>query len=57
MTKEYISIDLDCVDLAFAPGVSVPSAGGLSSIELIYLVKKAASSGTIGMDVCELSSI
>lgn len=52
--KKYISIDLDCVDPAFAPGVSVPSAGGLSSIELIYLVKKAASSGIIGMDVCEL---
>jgi agmatinase len=52
--KKYISIDLDCVDPAFAPGVSVPSAGGLSSTELIYLVKKAASSGVVGMDVCEV---
>ncbi|HEY7082854.1 MAG TPA: arginase family protein [Nitrososphaeraceae archaeon] len=52
--KKYMSIDLDCVDPAFAPGVSVPSPGGLSAIELIYLVKKVASSGIIGMDVCEL---
>ena len=40
--KKYISIDLDCLDPAFAPGVSVPSAGGLSAIELIYLLKQAA---------------
>lgn len=52
--KKYISIDLDCVDPAFAPGVSVPSPGGLSAIDLIYLLKKAVSSGIIGMDICEL---
>jgi agmatinase len=53
--KKYISIDLDCVDPAFAPGVSVPSPGGLSSIDLLYLVKKAISTGVIAMDIVELS--
>src|SRR5207249_5015307 len=38
---KYISIDLDCIDPAFAPGVSLPSAGGVSSIDLIYLLKRA----------------
>ena len=52
--QKYVSIDLDCVDPAFAPGVSVPSAGGLSAIELIYLVKQAASTGIVGMDITEL---
>jgi agmatinase len=54
-TKKYISIDLDCVDPAFAPGVSLPSAGGLSSIDLIYLVKRLIDFGVVGIDIVELS--
>lgn len=53
--KKYISIDLDCIDPAFAPGVSVPCPGGISGADLIYLVKRAAQSGIIAMDVVELS--
>jgi agmatinase len=53
--KKYISIDLDCLDPAFAPGVSVPSPGGLSSTELLYLVKRTVHSGIIAMDIVELS--
>lgn len=52
--KKYISIDLDCLDPAFAPGVSVPSAGGLSSIDLISLIKAAVGSGILGLDIVEL---
>ena len=52
--KKYVSIDLDCLDPSFAPAVSVPSAGGLSSTDLIYLVKQAVESGVIGMDIVEL---
>jgi agmatinase len=51
--KRYISIDLDCIDPAFAPGVSVPSPSGLSSIDLIYLTKIAISSGIVGLDIVE----
>jgi agmatinase len=53
--KKYVSIDLDCLDPAFAPGVSVPTPGGVSSIDLIYLVKQAVESGIIGIDIVELS--
>ncbi len=53
--KRYISIDLDCLDPAFAPGVSVPSPCGLSSIDLIYLIKLAISSGIVGLDIVEFS--
>lgn len=52
---KYISIDLDCIDPAFAPGVSLPSVGGLSTIELIYIVKRAIDFGLIGIDIVELS--
>ncbi|MBA3284099.1 MAG: arginase family protein, partial [Nitrosopumilus sp.] len=51
----YISIDLDCLDPAFAPGVSVPSPCGLSSIDLICLLKLAISSGIVGLDIVEFS--
>jgi agmatinase len=55
-SKIYISIDLDCLDPAFAPGVSVPSPGGLSSMDLIFLLSKIVSSGDIvGIDIVELS--
>ena len=53
--KKYISVDLDCVDPAFAPGVSVPCPAGISSTDLIYLVKRAVQSGIIAMDIVELS--
>jgi agmatinase len=53
--KKYVSIDLDCLDPAFAPGVSVPTPGGVSSIDLIYLVKQAVESGIISIDIVELS--
>jgi agmatinase len=53
--KKYISIDLDCLDPAFAPGVSVPSPCGLSSIDLICLLKLAISSGIVGLDIVEFS--
>ena len=53
--RRYISIDLDCLDPAFAPGVSVPSPCGISSIDLIYLSKLAISSGIVGLDIVEFT--
>jgi agmatinase len=55
-SKIYISIDLDCVDPASAPGVSVPSPAGLAAIDLIYLLNKVISSGdVVGIDIVELT--
>ena len=55
-SKMYVSIDLDCLDPAFAPGVSVPSPGGLTSIEIIYMLKSIVSSrNVVGLDIVELS--
>lgn len=53
--KKYVSIDLDCADPAYAPGVSLPSPCGLSSIDLVYLVKLVVNSGIVGIDIVELS--
>jgi agmatinase len=53
--KRYVSIDLDCADPAYAPGVSLPAPCGLSSIDLVYLVKLVVNSGVVGIDIVELS--
>jgi len=51
----YLSIDLDVLDPAFAPGVDTPVPGGLTTNQLFYLTKKIAALGLIGFDVMELS--
>lgn len=51
----YLSIDMDVLDPAFAPGVNTPVPGGLTSNELIYLCKEVAKMGLIGFDVMETS--
>lgn len=50
----YISLDMDCIDPAYAPGVSVPVPLGLSSLDVAYLVKKLAQKGIIGFDIMEV---
>ncbi|MCH7758406.1 MAG: agmatinase [Thaumarchaeota archaeon] len=52
--KVYISFDMDCVDPAYAPGVSVPVPMGLSSTDTVYLLKEIAKKGIVGMDVMEV---
>jgi agmatinase len=39
----YVSLDMDVLDPAYAPGVSVPEPGGLSTRELFYILNKLAS--------------
>jgi len=50
----YISFDMDSVDPAFAPGVSVPVPMGLTTVETIHLIKSIVDSGIIGMDILEV---
>jgi agmatinase len=51
----YLSIDMDGVDPAFAPGVAWPEPGGLFSREIMYFVKKLKKlGGMIGADLVEV---
>ena len=50
----YISFDMDCVDPAYAPGISVPVPMGLSSTDSVYLLKEIAKKGIVGMDIMEV---
>lgn len=38
----YVSLDMDCIDPAFAPGVDYPEPGGLSSREIMYAINRLA---------------
>ncbi len=49
----YLSIDLDACDPAFAPGVSSPVPGGLTSRELICISRHVAKLGLVGFDIVE----
>ena len=48
----YLSLDLDGIDPAFAPGVSHHEAGGLSSREVIELIQ-GLDAEIIGADIVE----
>lgn len=55
-SRTYVSIDLDCVDPASAPGVSVPSPGGLTTADMLYLLTRVMKESDIaGFDIVELS--
>lgn len=52
----YLSVDLDAADSAFAPGVSAIGTGGLTSREMIGLVRAVASHPQlVGFDIMELA--
>jgi agmatinase len=51
----YLSVDVDGVDPAFAPGTGTPVPGGLSSRELLCLLDTLAGVDLVGMDVVEVS--
>ena len=51
----YVSIDIDVLDPAFAPGTGTPEAGGLSSRELLRMIRALDATNLIGADIVEVS--
>jgi agmatinase len=51
----YISIDIDVLDPGFAPGTGTPEAGGLTSRELLAMVRGFDGAHVIGGDIVEVS--
>ncbi|MFN0043226.1 MAG: agmatinase [Alphaproteobacteria bacterium] len=51
----YVSVDIDAVDPAFAPGTNSPEPGGLTSREIIEGVRIVCREGFTGFDVVEVS--
>ncbi|HET7356896.1 MAG TPA: agmatinase [Nocardioidaceae bacterium] len=51
----YVSVDIDVLDPAHAPGTGTPEAGGLSSRELLVLLRALADLHLVGADVVEVA--
>jgi agmatinase len=51
----HISLDIDCLDPAFAPGTGIPEAGGLTSRDVITLIKSLQGLPLVGLDLVEVS--
>lgn len=51
----YISIDIDVLDPAHAPGTGTPEAGGLTSRELLRMLRALTDLRIVGADVVEVA--
>jgi agmatinase len=52
----YVSVDVDCLDPAFAPGTGTPEPGGLASADLLRMVRQLCREHrVVGMDVVEVA--
>jgi len=50
----FISLDIDVVDPAFAPGTGTPEPGGATSSEIMEAIVKLSSLNIVGMDLVEV---
>jgi len=53
----YVSLDIDAVDPAYAPGTGVPEVGGFTSREILELVRELEGLTVIGFDLVEVSPL
>jgi agmatinase len=51
----YVSVDIDVLDPAFAPGTGTPEAGGLTSRELLAVLRSFARLNLVGADIVEVA--
>jgi len=51
----YVTLDIDVVDPAFAPGTGTPQVGGLSSAQILDLVRALNGVSLVGCDLVEVS--
>ena len=51
----YISLDIDCLDPAFAPGTGTPVVGGLSTTQVLPMIQSLGDLNLIGMEIVEVA--
>jgi agmatinase len=51
----YVSVDIDVLDPAFAPGTGTPEAGGMTSRELLAVLRGLADLNVVGADLVEVA--
>jgi agmatinase len=51
----YVTLDIDCIDPAYAPGTGTPQIGGFTSVQILELVRALGGLNIIGGDLVEVS--
>jgi len=51
----YVTVDIDCLDPAFAPGTGTPVTGGLSPLKLLQILRLLDGLNAVGFDLVEVS--
>ena len=51
----YLTVDIDCLDPAYAPGTGTPVAGGLTSAQALMILRGLGGIDWRGMDVVEVA--
>ena len=51
----YVTVDIDSADPAFAPGTGTPEVGGLTSYQLLQLIRGLHGLNLVGFDIVEVS--
>jgi agmatinase len=51
----YASVDIDVLDPAHAPGTGTPEAGGMSTRELLAVLRRLAELNLVGADIVEVA--
>jgi agmatinase len=51
----YLSLDIDCLDPAFAPGTGTPEPAGLTSNQVFTILEELADLPFVGMDCVEVA--
>jgi agmatinase len=51
----YVSLDIDCLDPAFAPGTGTPEPGGMTTNQVLSLLEGLHGIDCVGMDCVEVA--
>jgi agmatinase len=51
----YLTLDIDVLDPAFAPGTGTPEPGGLTSSQVLTFIEELADLNWVGMDCVEVA--
>ncbi len=51
----YLTLDIDCLDPAYAPGTGTPEPGGLSTSQVLTVLEELRDLNWVGMDLCEVA--
>jgi len=51
----YLSLDIDCLDPAYAPGTGTPEPGGMTTNQVLSVLEELADLPFVGMDCVEVA--